>query len=401
VIAMLQRFRDARVLVVDDSPANVQLLVALLERAGLQHVYSATDADAALRLARTVDPDLLLLDLHMPKTDGFHVLQELSSSGDAEYLPVLVLTADTTKESAYRALSLGARDFLTKPFDATEVMLRVSNLLETRVLYKALRAHNVALTDELERRDAEENERRLRYEESYARIDSALKLNSLSVVFQAIVDLATHRRVGLEALSRFSVEPLRTPDLWFYEATSVGLGPDLEMDAVRKALAQLPQIPDDEFLAVNVSPELVLSRQLEELPLDDVCSRLVLELTEHIAVDDYGPVRECMAPLRERGARVAVDDTGAGVASLRHILLLEPEIIKLDRSLTRGIDIDPARRALAGSLVSFANDIGAHLIAEGVETEGELDTLERLGADWVQGFHIAMPEPLDVQLPAR
>jgi EAL domain-containing protein (putative c-di-GMP-specific phosphodiesterase class I) len=101
-----------------------------------------------------------------------------------------------------------------------------------------------------------------------------------------------------------------------------------------------------------------------------------------------------MAPLRDRGARVAVDDTGSGFSSLRHILLLQPEIIKLDRSLTHGLDRDPARRALASSLVSFAQDINASLIAEGVETAEELHTLERLGTHWVQGFHIAMPEPL-------
>ena len=392
---MLDRFRDANVLVVDDNIANVKLLVSLLQRSGLPMVHSATDAMEALKLVRTADPDLILLDLHMPRIDGYTVLENLATDACAEYLPVLVLTADTTKDAVHRALSLGARDFLTKPFDMTEVLLRVRNLLEMRYLYKALRHHNATLADELARREAEELDRKRAREESFKRIDTVLHGDDvLSVVFQPIVELATHEAVGVEALSRFASEPLRSPDLWFDEASSVGLGPELEMKAVRWAVSQLSRIPKEEFLAVNVSPELVLSRKLDELADESICSRLVLELTEHVAVDDYGPIRERMEPLRERGARVAVDDTGAGFSSLRHILLLQPEIIKLDRSLTLGVDRDPARRALAASLVSFAKDIDASLIAEGVETEGELQTLETLGAPWVQGFHIAMPEPL-------
>jgi EAL domain-containing protein (putative c-di-GMP-specific phosphodiesterase class I) len=198
----------------------------------------------------------------------------------------------------------------------------------------------------------------------------------------------------MEALSRFAVEPMRSPDLWFIEAASVGLGPELEMKAVDAAVDNLIRLPADSFLAVNVSPELVMSGKLDALVERDVCPRLVLELTEHVAVDDYVPIQQRIDPLRELGARVAVDDAGAGFASLRHILLLRPEIIKLDRSLTHGVDGDPARRALASSLVSFAADVGAHLVAEGVETEGELSELERIGAEWVQGYHIARPQTL-------
>jgi EAL domain-containing protein (putative c-di-GMP-specific phosphodiesterase class I) len=184
---------------------------------------------------------------------------------------------------------------------------------------------------------------------------------------------------------------MRSPDLWFEEAASVGLGPALEMKAVSAALAQAARLPDEAFLAVNVSPELLLSGRLDYLADDPICPRLVFELTEHVVVDDYGPIRSSIDRFREHGARIAIDDTGAGFSSMRHILLLQPEIIKLDQSLTQGVDHDPARRALASSLVSFAKDIGSDLIAEGVETADELQTLERLGAQWVQGFHIARP----------
>jgi len=396
---MLERYSDARVLVVDDNQANVNMLSTLLERAGLNKVTTTTDPRTVSDLVRQVEPDIVLLDLHMPAMDGYAVLEALNAHVEAQgtYVPVLVLTADTTRDAVHRALSLGARDFLTKPFDATEVVLRVRNLLEMRYLYTALRQHNVALADELERRSEREHDIERIRSESFHRIDSVLNdPDAMAVVFQPIVDLASRTTVGLEALSRFAREPLRSPDLWFNEASSIGLGPDLEMRAVDAALAQLDRLPPNTFLALNVSPELVMSGKLDMLATSPVCGRLVFELTEHIAVDDYGPIRRGIDQLREGGARVAVDDTGAGFSSLRHILLLQPEIIKLDRSLTRGVDVDPARRALAASLVSFAKDVDASLIAEGVETAGELETLERLGAHWVQGFHIARPEPLPV-----
>ena len=369
---MLERFRNARVLVVDDNLANIQLLVSLLERAGLRQISSATDAATGLRLAGEIHPDVILLDLHMPKMDGYAVLEALTaSSTETNYLPVLVLTADTTKDAVNRALLLGARDFLTKPFDATEVVLRVRNLLETRYLYSTLREHNIALTDELERRLEREQLAEREKSERVERIEHVLADGtSMGMVFQSIVDLADRSVVGVEALARFADEPLRSPDLWFGEAAEVGLGPELEMKAVRAAIAELDRLPAGVFLAVNVSPALVMSGKLDYLADDPVCPRLVFELTEHVAVDDYGPIRQHIDPLREHGARVAVDDAGAGFSSMRHILLLQPEIIKLDNSLTHGVDHDPARRALASSLISFAKDVGASLIAEGVETAG-------------------------------
>jgi EAL domain-containing protein (putative c-di-GMP-specific phosphodiesterase class I) len=393
---MLERFRNARVLVVDDNLANIQLLVSLLERAGLRQISSATDAATGLRLAAEIHPDVILLDLHMPKMDGYAVLEALTaSSTETNYLPVLVLTADTTKDAVNRALLLGARDFLTKPFDATEVVLRVRNLLETRYLYSTLREHNIALTDELERRLEREQLAERQKSERVERIERVLADGtSMGMVFQSIVDLADRSVVGVEALARFADEPLRSPDLWFGEAAEVGLGPELEMKAVRAAIAELDRLPAGVFLAVNVSPALVMSGKLDYLADDPVCPRLVFELTEHVAVDDYGPIRQHIDPLREHGARVAVDDAGAGFSSMRHILLLQPEIIKLDNSLTHGVDHDPARRALASSLISFARDVGASLIAEGVETAEELSTLEGLGAHWVQGYHIARPAAL-------
>ena len=404
---MLHRFGEARALVVDPDAERAQFLVGVLERAGLSGIASASDGRTGADVAAAIHPDVILLALGMRGMDGCAVLEELArTAAHAAYLPVIVTVAEyiehtehtePTKDTVQHALSLGARDFLRTPLDATEVVVRVRNILESGYLRGALREHDIALSDVLERRSAQDQIRQRIREEQRDRIEAVLRDGTtMGMVFQPIVDLTDRGVVGMEALSRFAGEPLRSPDLWFEEAASVGLGLALEMKAVRAAVAHVGRLPDRAFMAVNASPGLMMSGLLDGLADDPACSRLVFELTEHAAIDDYGPIRVGMEPLLRGGARIAVDDTGAGYASLRHILLLQPQIIKLDRSLTHGVDHDPARRALASSLVSFAHDVGAELIAEGVETVEELATLERLGAHWAQGFHIARPEPLPV-----
>lgn len=131
----------ARILIIDDQPANLALLEDLLAREGFANVVSTTEAERALTLFKAFDPDLIVLDLMMPGIDGYAILEQLGrQSAPNDYRPVLVLTADATSSARRRALSLGAKDFLTKPFDTIEAMLRVWNLVETRLLYKRLQA---------------------------------------------------------------------------------------------------------------------------------------------------------------------------------------------------------------------------------------------------------------------
>ncbi len=219
---------------------------------------------------------------------------------------------------------------------------------------------------------------------------------SIEIVFQPISELLTGKVVGAEALSRFRAEPLRPPNEWFAEAGGVGLGEDLELMAVETALESLDQIPDDMFLSVNVSPKLIVSGALERVAERLPMARLVVELTEHARIDDYTPLTNRLAKLGGYGLRSAVDDAGAGFASLHHILKLRPALIKLDITLTRGIDSDPVRRAMASSLVAFGNEVGAQIVAEGIETPAEHKTLSNLGVHLGQGFYMARPGPLPV-----
>jgi EAL domain-containing protein (putative c-di-GMP-specific phosphodiesterase class I) len=393
--ALASSLASACVLVVDDAPVNVALLVRLLRSAGIENVHAVTDPREAVRRCQDVGADLVLLDLQMPHMDGFAVMDALRSAlpGDA-YLPVLVLTADAAGPTRDRALGAGANDFLTKPFERTEVLLRVHNLLQTRALYARVQRQNRALQADLdqradrERRLAEERRRRC------ARIDAALTGDALRMVFQPIAALSTGEVLGAEALSRFSCEPHRPPNEWFAEAASVGRGAEVELAAVASAVAEVENLPDGAFVSVNVSASTATTPELADVLAPAPAPRIVLELTEHTRIDDYRTLTERLDPLRQRGVRIAVDDAGAGYSGLRHVLSLRPDILKLDIDLTRSIDIDPARRALATAMVSFSREIDAVIIAEGVETEAELDTLRGLGIPWAQGFHLAHPGPL-------
>ena len=389
---------DARVVIVEDQPANVTLLTRLLQTAGISQVHAVTDPRLAVARCLEVGADLVLLDLQMPYMDGFAVLSALQDAlPDDAFVPVLVLTADGTGTTRDRALAAGAKDFLTKPFERTEVVLRVRNLLETRNLYADVQRHNAALQADLQAHAEDERRRVERQRLRWERIDEVLAGDALTMVFQPIARLDTGEVCGVEALARFHCEPRRPPNEWFSEAALVGRGAELELAAVRAAVTRMPDLADDLFLSVNLSASTAvlpdLAVELERVPV----SRVVVELTEHTRIDDYELLLDRVGPLRRRGLRVAVDDAGAGYAGLRHVLSLRPDIVKLDIDLTRSIDEDPARRALATAMVSFSREIDAVIIAEGVETAAELDTLRDLRIPWAQGYHLARPGnlPLD------
>ena len=231
------------------------------------------------------------------------------------------------------------------------------------------------------------------------RMRAVLSGQRFTIFYQPIVHVAENRLVGHEALARFLVEPVRSPDQWFNEALEVGCQEELELEVIKKALEGLAHFPRETYVSFNISPETILKGSLagvlDGYPLD----RLVLEVTEHASVDDYSLIAAALEPLRKKGLRLAVDDAGAGFASFRHILKLKADIIKLDASLIQRIDVDVSSRALAAALIRFAEETGSKVVAEGVETEAELRILRELKVNKVQGYLIGRPKPLDANGP--
>lgn len=240
--------------------------------------------------------------------------------------------------------------------------------------------------------DAEEGQRR-----SYRRVQQLLEEHALATVFQPIMRLADQSIVSVEALSRFP-DPSLTPDRWFALANEVGLSLELEIEAARSALSHLHRLPEPLRLSINAAPETAVAPEFQALLQAHDLRRITLEITEHTTVPDYDVLAHSLTALQQRGLSVAIDDAGAGFASLRHILRLAPDIIKLDTSLTRGVDADDRRKTMVSAILAFASGTRATVVVEGVETRSELDALLGLGVMYGQGYFLCPPLPLDQAL---
>jgi EAL domain-containing protein (putative c-di-GMP-specific phosphodiesterase class I) len=214
--------------------------------------------------------------------------------------------------------------------------------------------------------------------------------DAIRTVLQPVMDLRTGLVAGYEALMRVERVPRRGPDVWLAQAHRNGLGYALEARAIATAL-EVPDRPAGRYLALNMSPSSLASEEILRVLPEDLTG-IVIEITENELVSDDPALHDALDALRRRGARIAVDDTGAGYAGLTHVVRLRPDIIKLDRALTVDVDSDPAKAALVASFVRYAEEIDAVVCAEGIETLSELERLADLDVAFGQGFGIARPQ---------
>lgn len=213
-------------------------------------------------------------------------------------------------------------------------------------------------------------------------------------VYQPIRRLSDQALIGFEALTRFATSSAGQPGYWFSQAALAGLTETLEHAVLQRALGDARQLTGNRFMSLNVSPSTILDGTLSEVLSGCPLDRLVLEITEHEAIQAYDPLLRILAPLRANGARIAIDDAGSGYASFRHVLEFKPDIIKLDQSLARNIDSNTNSQALVRAMTGFAAETNCLLLAEGVETEAEAATLAEIGIDAVQGYLFGGPAPL-------
>jgi EAL domain-containing protein (putative c-di-GMP-specific phosphodiesterase class I)/CheY-like chemotaxis protein len=380
-----------RVLIADDEPRLRGALADLIaSEETMRLVGSAGDAEEAIALAEAIRPDVAIVDVKMPAGGGPRAARGImQASPDTR---VIALSAHEDRETVLEMLRAGAVSYLVKGTSPDEIVRSIGRAAEGRAslssevmdgivheLSTQLRREEVATVDRLTR---ESRVRRL--------IDG----DGLTMHFQPIVDLATGVVVGSEALARFTDEPDRPPNERFREAAEVGLGVELELAAIRMALAEVGNAPEGTYISVNASHRVAMHGGLLELLDEAPVERLVVEITEHEPVEDYEALTSGLRLLRRRGVRIAIDDAGAGFSSLRHTLRLAPDIVKLDISITRDVDRDRGRRALASALISFADEMAMTIVAEGVETQAERATLQELGVPFGQGFLFAKPAPL-------
>jgi EAL domain-containing protein (putative c-di-GMP-specific phosphodiesterase class I)/AmiR/NasT family two-component response regulator len=350
-------------------------------------VGSAADAEETISLARTLEPDVVLLDVKMPAGGGPAAARAIRA-----YCPnarTLALTAYHDRATIIEMLRAGVAGYLVKGSPVDEILGAIVRTAagEPTLSSPAAAAlvREVSSQLETEERNAEEGRRRS------AQIEEALDGLGMSMEFQPVIDLRTGAQAGTEALARFSLQPTVDPATWFADARRLGFGNALELAAAKLALQRMGEVGPDDFLCLNVSPDTAASAALFDLVSNASPEQIVLEVTESAAEGDIADLMHGLEALRSLGVRLAVDDTGAGAASLRQILWLQPHFIKLDLWLTQGLESGPAARALAGALIHFAADIGATVIAEGIETNAQAEALRSLGVAYGQGFFLARP----------
>lgn len=228
---------------------------------------------------------------------------------------------------------------------------------------------------------------------SVSRISSLLENQMLMTAFQPIYGLADKSVVGVEALSRFVSDDGAAAELWFAEAAAVGLGANLEFSALGSAAAAARDLPANLYISLNISPTSCLDPRLPELfaHIDLPIDRVVLELTETIPDEEYAQFIAAINPLRDKGLRIAIDDTHSGAGALSRMVHLRPDFLKVGRDVFGNVDNDGLQRALTTCLVDFTDQIGTTLVAEGIETVGELKVLTELGIEAGQGYLLGRP----------
>jgi EAL domain-containing protein (putative c-di-GMP-specific phosphodiesterase class I)/AmiR/NasT family two-component response regulator len=386
--------RTVRVMIADDNDALRRALARVVsKKASLELVGLASDAEEAVALARSTRPDVALVDVQMPKGGGVWAAREMH-----EHVPdtkVVALSGSSDRDGVLEMLRNGAVGYLVKGGDVDVVQSILAASRGEGVLSNEVAKDVIG---ELSGRLAVQHDQEESQRQRVDRIERVIDERAMTIVYQPIREVRSGALAGVEALARFPVEPFRTPDVWFDEAKAVGLGPDLELAAVRMALENAQRRPRGTYVSVNVSPEVAIStRFLHMVTAHSRSESLVVELTEHDVVEDYEVLVEALDRMRTRGVRIAVDDAGAGYASLRHILIVKPELIKLDVSLVAGIDQDRNKFALGTGITSFAREAGAKVVAEGIETASQLECVAQLGVDYGQGNYLGRPGPLPIQ----
>ena len=376
----------------DDSGARAALAQLIESEPSLILIGQAADAAQAIQLAATHRPDVALIDVRMPLGGGARATREIRlCSPDTR---VLALSFHEDRETVLEMIRAGAEGYLVKGGSPREIIEAIHSSARggSRLSDRVTREVVQELAGQLKRLDTASARDRMRTE----RIRLLVHGIGVRLAFQPIVDLSDGQILGVEALARFSDPTVRGPSEWLAEAEDLGMRTALELTILKATLGRVEDLPPGTFLAVNLSPTTLASTPLVPLMRRAPMDRIVLEITEHAPVGDYKGLNEALAGARERGIRLAIDDAGAGFASLRHVVRLSPEFIKLDRALIIDIDSDPSQRALASALIAFAGQTGATIVAEGIETQPQLDTLRSLGVSMGQGFYLAPPGPLSV-----
>lgn len=387
------------VLIAEDDALIRDVLVSVINDApDFEVIATAENAEEAITRAAAEPPDIALLDVRMPGGGGERAAREIAVA--CPETRIIALSAQDDRHSVEMMVTAGVSGYLTKdvPSDVMVETLRRCAAGETIFMPAATAEVMRAFSRTSQIMEETERRRRSRVE----RLMTVCLPNAVNSVFQPVIDLETGSTMMVEALARFKTNESLNTAQWFDEAVQLNMCAEIDMATLGAAIHTVNDVGYGESLvSLNVLPQTLLDPRLDAVLSEIDPTMVVIEVTEHARIADYEQMKQVLNLHRERGMKLAIDDAGAGYASLRHILDLMPDLIKLDITLSRNIDQDQARRSLAAGLISFAREIGAEIVAEGIETRDELLALRDLGVHYGQGYHLAMPQPIEQLLPRR
>jgi EAL domain-containing protein (putative c-di-GMP-specific phosphodiesterase class I) len=367
-----------RVLLVDDEKGLARALAKLLELAGY-FVVTAYEGGEAVRLMASSAFDVIVSDIRMPGMDGLSLLRAIRAK-DLD-VPVVFLTGSPTLETAAQAMEYGAFRYLTKPIDQHKLVT---------VVEQAARMHRLA---RVRREMSHETERKTIGDRAGLESRFASGLEKMWMAMQPILSWRTRSVYAYEALLRTDEPTLRSPLDFVDTAERLGRTKELGRQVRKRVADQLIDLPSSANVFVNLHPSDLIDEELcsSEGALTPHAHGVVLEVTERAALEQVPGLVEAARRLRELGYRIALDDLGAGYAGLSSFALLEPEIVKVDMSLVRGIHLSPTKQKLFRSFAGLCRELDTEIIAEGVEVPEERDCLTDLGGDLYQGYLFARP----------
>jgi EAL domain-containing protein (putative c-di-GMP-specific phosphodiesterase class I) len=367
------------VVLVDDSPSVLKMLERALD--GTARLFPCGNGSDAVARVRSGGVDVVVSDITMPGMTGLDLLRAIREY-DSD-LPVVLLTGRPTVESAAEAIEHGVFRYLTKPFqpDALRGTVRQASQLYrlARVKREALGLAGVVGPSD-----------RVGLEVTFQQA-----LAALSLAFQPIVSVTDRSVVAHEALMRSATAALPGPLDVIGAAERLGALFDVGRLVRGWASDLFRSEARSRLLFLNLHPRDLLDPELTapHSALAPIADRVVLEITERAPLERIADVRARVAVLRSRGYRIAIDDLGAGFAGLTSFAVLEPDIVKVDMSLTRDVDRSPIKQKIIRAMTTLCHEMGMHIVAEGVETVAERDTLVELGCDLLQGYLFARPGP--------
>src|SRR5215471_6043500 len=373
-----------KVLLLDD---DAEVLTAYGRVLGAIHceVAMAARAQQALTLFAERKPfDVVVTDLKLPEMDGISFLREVRKR-DPD-LPVIVVTGHADASSACASLEHGAHRYLAKPVHPQALRAAVCTAAQVRELAR-LRREAMEYVDTGAPPSSERATCDARFSEA---------IDKLWLAFQPVVQYSERALFGYEALVRSYEPTLHYPSILFSTADRLGRLHELGRRIRYLAAAAIDSAPAGTTLFINLHPSDLNDPELYETdsPLAQVAHRIAFEITERHSLENITEAAARVQVLRDLGYRIVVDDLGAGYSGLSTFGQLQPDMVKLDVSLVRGVDLSPRRQSLLRSMIAVCRrDLGVEVICEGVETTSERDTLARLNGDLMQGHLFGLPRP--------